>query len=39
MDGMQHAWVGANLYGFGVPVKVIQAILRHSDVNVTCGHA
>lgn len=27
--------LGSNLYRLGVPDKVIQAILRHSNVNVT----
>jgi hypothetical protein len=33
-------WVtaGGNLYRLGVPDKVIQAILRHSNVNVTLGY-
>ena len=36
-----HGWhaarrgLGSNLYRLGVPDKVIQAILRHSNVNVT----
>jgi integrase len=36
-----HGWhaarrgLGSNLYRLGVPGKVIQAILRHSNVNVT----
>jgi hypothetical protein len=29
--------LGANLYRLGVPDKVIQTILRHSNVNVTIG--
>jgi hypothetical protein len=30
--------LGSNLYRLGVPDKVIQAILRHSNVNVTLGY-
>jgi hypothetical protein len=30
--------LGTNLYCLGVPDKVIQAILRHSNVNVTLGY-
>jgi integrase len=30
--------LGSNLYCLGVPDKVIQAILRHSNVNVTLGY-
>lgn len=30
--------LGTNLYRLGVPDKVIQAILRHSNVNVTLGY-
>lgn len=39
-----HGWhaarrgLGTNLYRLGVPDKVIQAILRHSNVNVTLGY-
>jgi integrase len=39
-----HGWhaarrgLGSNLYRLGVPDKVIQAILRHSNVNVTLGY-
>jgi integrase len=41
---MWHGWhaarrgLGSNLYRLGVPDKVIQAILRHSNVNVTLGY-
>jgi integrase len=40
----RHGWhsarrgLGSNLYRLGVPDKVIQAILRHSNVNVTLGY-
>lgn len=30
--------LGTNLYRLGVPDKVIQAILRHSNVNVTLDY-
>jgi len=30
--------LGTNLYRLGVPDKGIQAILRHSNVNVTLGY-
>jgi integrase len=30
--------LGTNLYHLGVPSKVIQAILRHSNVSVTEGY-
>ena len=30
--------LGTNLYRLGVSDKVIQAILRHSNVNVTLGY-
>jgi integrase len=30
--------LGSNLYGLGLPDKVIQAILRHSNVNVTLAY-
>jgi len=30
--------LGTNLYRLGVPDKVIQAILRHSNVSVTLGY-
>jgi integrase len=30
--------LGSNLFHLGVPDKVIQAILRHSNVNVTLGY-
>ena len=30
--------LGSNLYRLGVPDKVIQAILRHSNVNITLGY-
>lgn len=30
--------LGTNLYRLGVPDKVIQSILRHSNVNVTLGY-
>jgi integrase len=39
-----HGWhaarrgLGTNLYRLGVPDKVIQAILRHSNVNITLGY-
>ena len=39
-----HGWhaarrgLGSNLYRLGVPDKVIQAILRHSNVNVTLAY-
>jgi len=39
-----HGWhaarrgLGTNLYRLGVPDKVIQSILRHSNVNVTLGY-
>jgi len=39
-----HGWhaarrgLGTNLYQLGVPDKVIQAILRHSNVNVTLSY-
>jgi integrase len=39
-----HGWhaarrgLGTNLYQLGVPNEVIQAILRHSNVNVTLGY-
>jgi len=39
-----HGWhaarrgLGSILYRLGVPDKVIQAILRHSNVNVTLGY-
>jgi integrase len=39
-----HGWhaarrgLGTNLYRLGVPDKVIQTILRHSNVNVTLGY-
>ena len=39
-----HGWhaarrgLGSNLYRLGVPDKVIQAILRHSNVNITLGY-
>lgn len=39
-----HGWhaarrgLGSNLHRLGVPDKVIQAILRHSNVNVTLGY-
>jgi integrase len=39
-----HGWhaarrgLGTNLYRLGIPDKVIQAILRHSNVNVTLGY-
>src|ERR1035437_4471910 len=39
-----HGWhaarrgLGTYLYRLGVPDKVIQAILRHSNVNVTLGY-
>ena len=41
---MWHGWhaarrgLGTNLYRLGVSDKVIQAILRHSNVNVTLGY-
>lgn len=41
---MWHGWhaarrgLGTNLYRLGVPDKVIQAILRHSNVNLTLGY-
>jgi len=39
-----HGWhaarrgLGSNLYRLGIPDKVIQTILRHSNVNVTLGY-
>jgi integrase len=30
--------LGSNLYRLGVPLKVIQAILRHSNVNTTATY-
>jgi hypothetical protein len=30
--------LGSNLYRLGVPDKTMQAILRHSNVNVTLGY-
>jgi len=39
-----HGWhaarrgLGTNLYRLGVPDKVIQTTLRHSNVNVTLGY-
>jgi hypothetical protein len=39
-----HGWhaarrgLGTNLYRLGVPDKVIQAILRHSNVSITLGY-
>lgn len=30
--------LGSNLYSLGVRDKVIQAILRHSNVNITLGY-
>ena len=39
-----HGWhaarrgLGTNLYRLGVPHKVIQALLRHSNVSVTLGY-
>lgn len=36
-DGMRRG-LGTNLYRLGVPDKVIQAILRHSNVTVTLGY-
>jgi integrase len=39
-----HGWhaarrgLGSNLYRLGVPEKVIQAILRHANVNITMGY-
>ena len=36
--GTLRARTGTNLYRLGVPDKVIQAILRHSNVNVTLDY-
>jgi integrase len=38
MAWMARRGLGTNLYRLGVPDKVIQAILRHSNVNVTLGY-
>ena len=35
---MARRGLGSNLYRLGVPDKVIQAILRHSNVNVTLAY-
>jgi hypothetical protein len=37
MSGMRRG-VGTNLYHLGVPDKVIQRILRHSNVNITMDY-